>query len=77
MSRERESLPLPSHGPGFRRMQERLGPERMEALRQDNLRRQLEARAMISGEMPELERDRDTYSEYPPPKRSKRRRKKK
>lgn len=30
-------------GPGFRRMMERLGPEKAEALRQDTLRRQREA----------------------------------
>lgn len=57
-------------GPGFRRMKARLGPERMEELRQQTLREQREALAST----PErgAEQDRADYRGYPAPKSAKR-----
>lgn len=52
-------------GPGFERMRARLGEEGMEALRLDTLRIQTSTREFISA------RDRETYQDYPPPKRKK------
>lgn len=45
-------------------MMERLGPEKAEALRQQVLREQTEAREKF-GRPPDPPRDRDTYKDYP------------
>lgn len=60
---------MTSRGPGYRRMMERFGPERAEALRQQVLREQETALAEATKSRPPAERDRDTYRDYPPPKR--------
>lgn len=66
-------LTEPERGPGFRRMQERLGPDAMEALRQDTLRRQEAALAEAASGHPATV-DRAHYVGYPAPRSSKRRR---
>lgn len=52
------------YGPGFRRMRRRLGPKKLEALRQLTLEDQRGARAKW-GDQPVNERDRTTYKDYP------------
>ena len=58
--------PMAEYGPGYRRMLERLGPSNAEALRLDTIERQEKAREAVSGERI-VERDRDTYRDYPTP----------
>lgn len=58
---------MASYGPGFKRMQKLLGPKRLEELRQDTIKRQENARGNIAEEV--VNRDRDSYKDYPKPKR--------
>jgi hypothetical protein len=59
-----------SCGPGFARMQARLGPDRAEALRQDTLRRQEAALSEAATTRPAAEGDHGAYADYPAPARS-------
>ena len=58
-------------GPGFRRMKARLGPERMEELRQQTLREQdaAMARALRKSAVRGPAQDRASYRDYPRPAR--------
>ncbi len=62
--------PLPMYGRGFARMKARLGEQRAEELRQEVLKDQIAAREKW-GAQPVNSRDRDTYNDYPKPKRRK------
>ena len=81
MIERRHPKPKASYGIGFYRMAARLGPQRMEELRQETLKDQLAERAFVLGHGPNPKtlRDRTTYKDYPPPKgasnKSKRRKK--
>ena len=55
------------YGPGFKRMAKRLGPERLEELRQSTLKHQEDAKKALSEEI-QNPRNRDSYKDYPRPK---------
>lgn len=63
---------IPARGPGYRRMMERLGPDRAESLRQQVLREQEAALAEAATSRPATERDRTTYHDYPKPRQHRR-----
>lgn len=63
---------MPDYGPGFRRLQTRMGPKKLEALRLQVLEEQKEALAEKGRERVE-EQNRTTYKDYPPPQKPKRR----
>lgn len=58
----------PIYGPGFRRMAARLGPDKMEEMRQDVLRRQAAALAEVAAVPAAESRMRDRSTDYPAPR---------
>jgi len=61
-------MKMPKYGAGFRRMKNRLGPQRVEEIRQQVLKDQQAALA-DAGDVRTYHRDRTSYTDYPKPRR--------